>query len=1628
MKFRGRYEIKAKIGEGGMGVVFRAYDPPPMDRDVAIKTLPEFADSVALELFYKECNVLKSISHPNIVEIFDMGQFDDAGKNNPFFVMPLLQGQTLDDIIKNAPHRLTVARVVEIISQTCRGLQAAHDRGLIHRDVKPSNLFIIGDDSVKIIDFGVVHAVDSRTRTGSFGKGTLLYMSPEQVTNKPVTPQSDIFSLGIVCYEALTKRHPFRGSTDEIVEAIRRLNPPPASSLNDTVSPLISRVVHKAMAKQQLNRYDSVKEFGENLLRAHNNLPIEIFDSARIQPRIDRARKAIESGDFQFASDIIGELEAAGHLDAQITDLRADIERFERLRTVAQLLENAQARYEDEEDPLALQKIHEVLQIDLGNVKALRLKAKIEERRSERQVDQWMRLARQHIENHSYSHARDALQNVFALRPTESSALRLAKELEGEEQDYLRLRHEKAELYESAVNAWKNGDVSQALSNMRLVLDLDRRAPDMSTPETSAPYQSFYNKIRSEHEALNAGYAEARRHLAEQNFTKALEICQEFLAKYPGQPLFQALKFDVEEQHRQRLSSYIADVNRRLEAESDLDAKVSLVREAVARYPGEPHFERLLKLMQEKRDLVRSIVARAEGHEGRGQINEALSDFETLSNIYPSYPGLQYEIERLQKRRDQMARAAARTDWIRKIDRQLESGNYAKANELIGKTEIEYPSDPELVELRKLSERGLSRAHEAERLFGEGQRLCTEGCLDDGIVALRDAHRLDDRNPVIRAALRDALIEKARANIETNWHAAEPFIDEALGLDTQHPVAKSLRAQLSDRKRDEVIAECAAKARRLQAGHELDQAEFELKRVLADYPGDPRLTAILDTISKELGHSIVQQARAIDLAQLRGFRERAEGANDRAELEEILTQTRQVTDRYPAEPNRAELETISHEIERNLQDRGARSSGGDGRASEERAREDLKERSPDQGVQKHSGSSGFSGNKLVWSWVAALLVTAIGIGALAKITVGRRPGKPRADTTGPLAQATLHVRVTPAGAKLTVDGRAQDGSEAQLALDSGEHTLEATLLGYAPLTKTMTLDAGRSSDVELPLQPLADSIRLVTPDVEAGDVWLDDTPVKAEGGSLTYNLGTPGAHVLRISTPKVASQEAKITFTTAVATLPVVATIEVPDRQAVVVSSLGGSAQIRSSLGTVGVRIDDQPQHTLTPDGLSINNLTPGLHELTIGEGKNLRRMSFAVGSGPALDAIVYSDLDVGSVLVSTGESDVTVQLDGVDYPRKTVNGLLRLLSLPSRQHTIRVRKEGFTDPDMQTVTVAKGQETSVRFELRALQRAARLDIQRGTPGTQVWLDENTTAIGTINSDGTFSRAVPPGSHVLRLTLDGYQPKRLTRDFVGGETVSLSAADLELQGLPAIIDITSDSLEVTVTKDGQVVRQFKGSAKVSVLQGTYTVSARNSSGMNATRVVSVGPGETNPLIMSINGAGMDGFEHPNEWSQDGTWYTRKGGNFVLYRPRPMGRITFTLRPRRKGRLFIPGQRIRWVVGYVDPKNYMLVELDSKYLYRSEYFQGTRHEMPRVEHHVSWNDPFFSITMEVSDDVLIHQFRGEKGEWKELDTWDRRLAGSASSKRTFADGKFGFYLPQDEEVEISNFSFAQAASR
>ena len=841
-----RYEIRDVVGKGGMGVVYSAYDKV-VKRTVALKTLRESPSRTALDLFYKECDVLASISHPNIVEIFDIGEFDEDGAQRPYFVMPLLPGKTLQSLIQAGSSRLSVQRSVEILWQTCRGLQAAHERGLVHRDLKPSNIFVMDDDSVKIIDFGVVQMADQHSTVGH--KGTLLYMAPEQVEMKAATLQSDIFALGVVCYETLTARHPFeRGGASDVASAILKHIPAPVSELNPSVNATLSRVVHKAMAKQAWHRFASAKEMGEALAKAARNEPIEAFESGRILPRVQLAQKALDDGDHQFADEILSELEAEGHYDAAMTSLRRQLDQARRQKVIAHLLESARTRAEQEEYPLALQKLQELLALDPAHGPALALKNTIESRRSDRKVDEWLRLARQHLDQNGFSHARHALESLLEVKPGDPRAIQLMAEVNRREQEALRARQEKEALYQKAMDAWQSGEVSVALSKLERLIDMDRRSTAAADAERSAAFQNFYNQVRTEHEETRGAYEQARRFLVEGNHEAALALCNAQLAHRPGQALFQALKLDVEEAQRQVLSSRIAEVDRSVDAEADLDQRVCLLAEALEQFPGEPHFERMLRTMGEKRDLVNSIASRARALEDLGQFGEALSQWEILKSIYSRHPGLDFEIDRVRRRRDQQLRADSKARWVEQIDWQMAAGDFSRARDLLRDAQAEFPGDPELTELEKLVSQGAGRAEQSGALLAEGLEHCRAGRVEPGIEALQRAYDLDPKSAPARAGLTNALVEQARALLDQDWQSAEALAQRALSLDPGNAHAKSICTLALDHKRQEAVDSAVARARRFQADGKEDDALHEVDQALVDYPRDTRLLQLRNTL------------------------------------------------------------------------------------------------------------------------------------------------------------------------------------------------------------------------------------------------------------------------------------------------------------------------------------------------------------------------------------------------------------------------------------------------------------------------------------------------------------------------------------------------------------------------------------------------------------------------------------------------------------------------------------------------------------------------------------------------------------------------------------------------------------
>jgi len=263
----GRYELLEKIGEGGMAVVYKA-KCRLLNRFVAVKVLkPEFTkDLKIIESFKKESQAAASLSHPNIVNVFDVGREG----NIHYIVMELIEGRVLSDVIKeDGP--MEYRRAIEIGKQMASALSLAHKNHIIHRDVKPHNILITKDGVAKITDFGIAKAVDAATIVGHSNTimGSVHYFSPEQARGGYVDEKSDIYSLGIVLYELVTGKVPFDGD-NPVVVALMHINEEivPPSKLTEGLPTAVENIIMKATNKYSINRYSSADEMLEALKNA----------------------------------------------------------------------------------------------------------------------------------------------------------------------------------------------------------------------------------------------------------------------------------------------------------------------------------------------------------------------------------------------------------------------------------------------------------------------------------------------------------------------------------------------------------------------------------------------------------------------------------------------------------------------------------------------------------------------------------------------------------------------------------------------------------------------------------------------------------------------------------------------------------------------------------------------------------------------------------------------------------------------------------------------------------------------------------------------------------------------------------------------------------------------------------------------------------------------------------------------------------------------------------------------------------------------------------------------------------------------------------------------------------------
>ncbi len=288
----GRFRVLGELGRGAMGVVYRAEDPA-LGRAVAIKTITLTGTVEEREhfeaRFLQEARAAGGIAHPSIITIYDVGREGDIA----FIAMELLDGRELRDLIRGGS--LAPSEAVEIAARVAEALAFAHERGVIHRDVKPGNVMVLADGRVKIMDFGIARLRDPdvKTATGML-LGSPRYMSPEQVSGEPFDHRADIFSLGVVLYEMLTGVTPFAGDdiTQLMFQVVNGAAVPP-SHVNRNLPSVLDYIIARALKKSPDERYGSAAEFASDLRDA---IPDVLAAEAKVRERAESGAEATVPG------------------------------------------------------------------------------------------------------------------------------------------------------------------------------------------------------------------------------------------------------------------------------------------------------------------------------------------------------------------------------------------------------------------------------------------------------------------------------------------------------------------------------------------------------------------------------------------------------------------------------------------------------------------------------------------------------------------------------------------------------------------------------------------------------------------------------------------------------------------------------------------------------------------------------------------------------------------------------------------------------------------------------------------------------------------------------------------------------------------------------------------------------------------------------------------------------------------------------------------------------------------------------------------------------------------------------------------------------------------------------------
>ena len=633
----GKYDVIDVLGRGGMGVVYKATDPH-LNRLVAIKMMTGgFSDNPdLLKRFYREAQSTGNLQHPNIVTVYDLGDLDGS----PYLVMEYLEGETLDAII-NSHNPLTLLAKINFICDVCHGLAYAHHHGIVHRDVKPGNIMVLKNGSVKIVDFGIAHIGDKTvTRTGQL-IGSLGYMSPEQVNGKPIDTRTDIFSTGVVLYQLLTYVLPFDGdSTAATLLKIIHDPPPPLNKFLTEVPPDLEGVILRSLAKDREERYRTVEDLGFDLAQIRDRLK-----EGMVEGHLLEAETLLSRGFTHKAKDLLLQVLK---IDRQHTGamrlfrtVQQNIEQEQIEVQIKQLRAQAEEAYAGQQFDSALNYVDKALNLHQTDGGLQSLRASISEAKI--RAEELQRLLHKAEEAHQEGDldiAKKLLEETLELAPNDLQAKALFRVIHREWEERSR-RAQVGSLVESARKEIASRRFTAALNVLKEAEALDPNAPDVKSLIESASAGQQQERHKKELESINQQIEEA---LDRDDFTVAGQKIDEGLFKFPEDRALLKLKALTEKQRqvseRKRFIDEQLTRARALMQTGRNQEVLDLLEAALQQVGNDPHLQSLQVIVREAVEREHTekrkseLLQRAKECLRRKEFSEAIGILESASTEF----------------------------------------------------------------------------------------------------------------------------------------------------------------------------------------------------------------------------------------------------------------------------------------------------------------------------------------------------------------------------------------------------------------------------------------------------------------------------------------------------------------------------------------------------------------------------------------------------------------------------------------------------------------------------------------------------------------------------------------------------------------------------------------------------------------------------------------------------------------------------------------------------------------------------------------------------------------------------------------------------------------------------------